>query len=67
LFNTFVDAAHDCLRRQRSIGRTPAADRPLFETILLKNASGTGRGRLDMLGIDAPVFDQGGDEEAFKN
>ncbi len=33
------------LRRQRSIGRTPAADRPPFETVLLKNASGADQDR----------------------
>ena len=55
-FNTFVDAAQDFLPRQRSIGRTPVADRPPFESILLKNARGTDRGRFDVLGIDGPIF-----------
>ena len=45
-YNTFVDAAQDSLRRQRSIGRTPAADPPPFETVLLKNASGAERNRV---------------------
>ena len=44
-FNTFVEAAQAFLRRQRSIGRTPVADRPPFETVLLKNASGADRSR----------------------
>lgn len=39
-FNTFIDVAEDFLHRQRSIGRTPVADRSPFESILLKNASG---------------------------
>ena len=56
-FNTFVDAAQDFLRCQRSIARTPTADRPPFETVLLKNASGADRGRFDVLGIDGPLFD----------
>ncbi len=55
-FNTFVAAAQDFLRRQRDIARTPVADRPPFETVLLKNASGADRSRFDVLGIDGPVF-----------
>ena len=43
-FNSFVDAAQDFLRRQRDIARTPAAERPPFEMVLLKNASGADRG-----------------------
>lgn len=64
-FNTFVDAAQDFLRRQRSIGRTPVADRPPFETVLLKNASGADRGRFEVLGIDGPVFTPTDSLEAF--
>jgi hypothetical protein len=48
-FNTFVDAAQDFLRRQRGIGRTPVADKPSFETVLLKNASGADPGRFEYL------------------
>jgi hypothetical protein len=66
-FNTIVDAAQDFLRRQRSIGRTPTADRPPFETVLLKNASGADRGRFDVLGIDGPVFTPTDSLEAFTN
>jgi hypothetical protein len=66
-FNTFVDAAQDFLRRQRDVGRTPVADRPPFETVLLKNASGADRGRFDVLGIDAPVFTPTDSLETFTN
>jgi len=66
-FNTFVDAAQEHLRRQQSIGRTPAADRPPFETILLKNASGADHGRFNVLGIDAPVFTPTDSLETFTN
>jgi len=66
-FNTFVDAAQDFLRRQRDIGRTPAAERPPFETVLLKNASGADRGRFDVLGIDGPVFTPTDSLETFTN
>ena len=66
-FNTFVDAAQDFLRRQRDIGRTPAADTPAFEWVLLKNASGADRGRFDVLGIDGPVFTPTDSLETFTN
>jgi hypothetical protein len=66
-FNTFVDAAQEHLRRQRDIARTPVAERPPFETVLLKNASGADRGRFDVLGIDAPVFTPTDSLEAFTN
>ncbi len=66
-FNTFVDAAQDFLRRQRDIGRTPAAERPPFETVLLKNASGADRSRFDVLGIDGPVFTPTDSLETFTN
>ena len=66
-FNTFVDAAQDFLRRQRDIGRTPVADRPPFETVLLKNASGADRGRFDVLGIDGPFFTPTDSLETFTN
>ena len=66
-YNLFIDAAEDFLRRQRDIGRTPVAERPPFETVLLKNDSGYDRGRFDVLGIDGPVLTPTDRLETFTN
>ena len=66
-YNLFIDAAEDFLRRQRDIGRTPVAERPPFETVLLKNDSGYDRGRFDVLGIDGPVLTPTDSLETFTN
>ncbi len=66
-FNTFIDAARDFRSRQQ--GRAQNAQ-PGFRQngiVLVKNASGSDRGRFNVLGIDSPIFTPTDNEEEFKN
>ncbi len=66
-FNTFVDAARDYLQRRhcQSQQGTPSGRHNCI--IHVRNDSGADRERYEVLGIDSPIFDPAGDEEAFMN
>jgi hypothetical protein len=66
-YNTFVDAAREFLARQHRQAQagTPSGRHNCI--ILVRNDSGADRQRYQVLGIDWPIFDPAGDEEAFRN
>ena len=66
-YNTFVDAAREFLARQHRQAQagTPSGQHNCI--ILVRNDSGADRQRYQVLGIDWPIFDPAGDEEAFRN
>ena len=66
-FNTFIDAARDFRSRQQ--GRAQNAQPGFRQSgiVLVKNASGSDRGRFNVLGIDSPIFTPTDNEEEFKN
>jgi hypothetical protein len=63
-FNTFVDAARDFLARQHQQGQSGTPSGRHNCIVLVRNDSGAGRQRFDVLGISGPLFDPAADEDA---
>src|SRR3989304_917233 len=66
-FNAFVDAAQDFQRRklsQQSTGLSTSRD---ADMVLVKNASGADRARVEILGINPPVFTPPHNLDEFRN
>ncbi len=53
-FNTFIDAARDYQARRLYQGQGSQAAARHSGLVLVKNASGADRDRLDILGVDGP-------------
>jgi len=66
-FNTFVDAARDFLARSHQQGQSATPTGRHQCTVLVRNDSGSDRGRYELLGVGGPLFDPGSYEDAFKN
>lgn len=59
-FNTFIDAAQDFQQRQRSQQQRPRSSFTDHGTVLVRNDSGAGRERFDVLGISPWCCIRGG-------
>jgi len=66
-FNTFIDAAQDFLARQRGTGRRIDHAYRDPDIVLAKNASGSDRGRFDILGVSGPIIGPTDNLDEFKN
>ncbi len=66
-FNTFIDAARDFRSRQQTSHQNAQPGFRQSGIVLVKNASGSDRGRFNVLGIDSPIFTPTDNEEEFKN
>jgi len=66
-YNAFIDAARDHQARQQNVDGAPAAELRPGGIVPVKNASGADRERFDIVGIDAPIFTPGDNEDSFKN
>jgi hypothetical protein len=66
-FNTFIDAAQDFQQRQRSQQQRPRSSFTDHGTVLVRNDSGAGRERFDVLGISGVVIDPADNQDEFAN
>ena len=66
-FNTLIDAAHDFQARQQVIGRQSQRQARATGIVLVRNDSGEGRDRFDILGIDGPLITPTDNPVEFEN
>ncbi len=66
-FNAFVDAARAHRQRQQASSQQPKPAERHSGIVLVRNDSGAGRDRFDVLGIASPIFSPASDVDAFKN
>jgi hypothetical protein len=66
-YNAFVDAARDFQQRTAHIGQQATPQARQSGIVLVRNASGTDRGRFDVLGVNGPIIDPSANLHAFRN
>jgi hypothetical protein len=66
-FNTFIDAARDFQRRQRSVSRAHQRESRQAGVVLIRNESGGARNRFDVLGINGPIITPNGNAAEFES